>query len=78
MTSQTRTLALGLGILLMLSYADAMRPFNNALDVLCWLAYVLAMAIVVLWPKTGKDERKSAADGAPVWAQRIDFDRLGR
>lgn len=78
MTTQTRTLTIGLGILLMMSHANAIRPFNNVLDVFCWLGYILAIATIVLWPKTGKDESAKPNDKSPVWAEKIDFDRMGR
>ena len=77
MTGQTKTVAIGLGIMLLLNHGNALRPFNNSLDILCWLGYFLIVTVVVLWPKTGKDEwdRKK---GNAVWADGIDFDSMDR
>ena len=78
MTSQMRTLMLGLGIMLMIAHNDFVRPFNNFLDVFCWIGYLLVAMVVVLWPVTGKDERARKKSGSPRWASRIDFEAMGR
>lgn len=77
MTTQTRNLVLGLGVMLLIGYSDAIRPFNNFLDVFCWMGYLTVMLTVILWPKTGKDERVQKGDAPPRWANKIDFDTLG-
>jgi hypothetical protein len=68
----------GLAAMLLLSQTNAIRPFNNSLDVLCWLGYVLVMALIILWPHSGKDERQRKGKRSPAWADGIDFDSMGR
>ncbi|MFM1815097.1 MAG: hypothetical protein RLZ98_1792 [Pseudomonadota bacterium] len=76
MSGQTRVLTLGLGMMMVLSQSHGIRPFNNSLDVLCWLGYILVIALILMWPRTGKDERVKKAE--PKWASAIDFETVGK
>lgn len=69
--------ALAWTLILFVTFTNMLQPFNNVLDVLCWMGYLLVVAVIILWPKTGKDTRAERAAVRGTWADRIDFDKTG-
>lgn len=69
--------ALAWTLILFVTFTNMLQPFNNVLDVLCWMGYLLVVAVIILWPKTGKDTRAERAAVRGTWADRIDFDDNG-
>lgn len=76
MKSRMATMALAGAIILVISFNNLLAPFNNILDVFCWLTYFLVVTVIVLWPRTGKDGRDDGGRGN--WADRIEFDSSKR
>lgn len=72
MKSRMSTIALAWGVMIFLTFNNLIRPFDNIFDVFCWLSYLLIIALIVMWPKTGKDRRGEVI--ANTWSDRIDFD----
>ena len=73
MKSRMSTIALAWGVMLFVSFNNMLRPFNSILDVFVWMGYLLIIAVILLWPKTGKNNRiEEEARGN--WAARVDFD----
>lgn len=64
-------------LILFVTFTNMLQPFNNVLDVLCWMGYLLIVAVIILWPKSGKDNRAERAAIRGTWADKIDFDKMG-
>lgn len=64
-------------LILFVTFTNMLQPFNNVLDVFCWMGYLTVVALIILWPKTGKDTRGERAAVLGTWADRIDFEKSG-
>ncbi len=73
MKSRMSTVALAWGVMLFVSFNNMLRPFNSILDVFVWMGYLMIIAVILLWPKTGKNARIEE-EARRNWAARIDFD----
>jgi hypothetical protein len=69
--------SVGFGMMLLLTYNQLYRPFDNALDVLLGLACMAILAAVTLWPNPGRADRVDRAMANSAWADRIKFDDKG-
>lgn len=73
MKSRSSTIAIALAFTLVIFFTNAVRPFNNVLDVFCWLGYLLVLTTLLIWPRTGKynqQERRPRSN----WADKVRFD----
>ena len=62
------------GLMLLLTYNQMLRPFDNILDVLLGLACLLVLSAVSLWPNRSRVDRVDRAMASSVWADRINFE----
>lgn len=77
MKSRRTTAALAWALILFVTFSNMLRPFNNVLDVFCWMGYLTIVALIILWPKTGKDTRAERAAVRGNWSERIEFEDAG-
>lgn len=65
------------GMMLLLTYNQLYRPFDNILDVLLGLACLLVLSAVTLWPNPSRVDRVDRAMAKSAWADRITFEPAG-
>jgi hypothetical protein len=66
--------SIAFGMMLLLTYNQVFRPFDNALDVLLGIACMTILAAVSLWPNPSRADRVDRAMANSAWADRIQFD----
>lgn len=61
-------------MMLLLTYNQVFRPFDNVLDVFLGLACLLILSAVTLWPNPSRVDRVDRAMANSAWADRIKFE----
>ena len=67
--------AMAYGVMLFLTYGYIGRDDLTIFDALVWLGYLLAVALVALWPSSNKANRAELDSPTGNWADRIDFEK---
>jgi hypothetical protein len=70
-----RFVGFGLGIIAIVAcaFASLQSGQSSVLEVFFWLALILVVCAVALWPFAGRDQRAELKLERPCWADRIDF-----
>ncbi|MEL6299460.1 MAG: hypothetical protein AAFQ45_12895 [Pseudomonadota bacterium] len=51
-------------VMLMVTFANVMRPFTGMVDLALWVAYLVVLTGIILWPRSEAGKRVEQASGA--------------